>query len=274
MSKFIFVLLGAILNLPIYGAAANPTLPIAERLEQQPVLLLGWGHSSSNLIIPEILLDEIKILLSKGEQLSLVIEWPKGMPEAFYSSAEATMASLGKTIDEARNLGVEIIAGNHPGVSPWSHVAIPEQDRHLAAAVRATYKGNRKVILIVGSAHLLGVSRNLRDASVPFTSILTNYNVLTGEVRWGEKSLGFSNPDPRFADIRRDAPRERWNKIGWSWKGTTDPDKDYLYQATSFLKRTFWPGSKACEKALSDDIDDDAPLSIRPRLNRSGAHYQ
>lgn len=219
-------------------------LPIAERLQSQPVLLLGWMHSSSNKIIPKILLAEVRKMLEQGQLVTIVIEWPEGMREDFYNHypAGGNMASLGKTIDAVRAMGAEIIAGDAPALGPQNDVSDLTREKYLAENIEKAFNRGRKVIEVVGGKHLLGVSRNLRRLKVPFTSISTQYNVLTGEVRWGEKSLGFTDFDYRFIDGRHTYPQSSWDKVGWG-PSIRDPEDDVLYSKyieATYAVRTFY----------------------------------
>ena len=233
----------------VHAQNFEPNLPISERLGEKAVLLLGWMHSSSNLLIPKIILSEINQLLDKNLPVSIVIEWPLGMTEDFYSHypAGANMASLGKTLDALRVRGAEIIPGDPPEHSPENDVGDKNREAHLAMSVEQAYRAGRKVLLVVGGGHLLGISRKLRRNRVPFTSILTRYNVLTGAVRWGDTRIGTTDYDYRFMDGRWKFPESQWDEKGWG-PSLKDPENDKFYaglidlglRVNSLVRRCSW----------------------------------
>lgn len=207
--------------------AAAGELPIAQALDEKDVdvLVLGWGHFFGNHVIPRLLIEELSALREETQARTvLILEWPEGAAESsfdFAGSRQTEIEHLRQVMWSARMMGIRVIFGDHPG-RLRREVSFGERDRHFAMVAVEEVRKGFKAVVWVGGLHGVGIARHLRRSQVKFESIITNYNVFTGEVKLRDKWLPQADPDARVrAKFPLANPREGWAKI-------KQPESDYL----------------------------------------------
>ncbi len=186
------------LPLSLQALEENDTLHIAELLKTSDVVIVGWSHIPQNAVVMNLVYEGLKKAKNSGEKVSLMVEDSDEEPDTSINMAGQANDLFVKSVQD---LGVPLIKGDLgpsklPFPSPQDPRNVKKRDAAFSASTAKALREGQKVVLLVGAAHLLGISVNLSVSRIINATVLTEYDNLTGRVLVDDKVVAQGEVDP------------------------------------------------------------------------------